>query len=77
MGVDVLASEVLVSTERGVGTVTLMVFALIAFPIALALLAWDYSRRRARRRPHRRSRLRPPEILPRRPRVVRRGGRRR
>jgi len=69
--------ELLVSTARSVGTMTLAVIALIALPIALALLAWDYYRRRAKRRPHRRSRPRPPEMLPRRPRVVRRGGRRR
>jgi hypothetical protein len=73
-----MGMELLVSTSaRGVGTVTLVVFALIAFPIALALLGWDYYRRQARRRPHRRPRARRPEILPRRPRVVRRGGRRR
>lgn len=73
MGVDLLVS----TSARGVGTATLVVFALIAFPIALVLLGWDYFRRHARRRPHRRPRLRPPEMLPRRPRVVRRGGRRR
>ena len=68
----------LVSTSaRGAGTAPLVVFALIALPIALGLLAWDYHRRQAKRRPHRRPRLRPPEMLPRRPRVVRRGGRRR
>jgi hypothetical protein len=67
----------LLSTARGVGTATFAVVALVALPIALALLGWDYYRRRARRRPHRRPRHRPPEMLPRRPRVVRRGGRRR
>jgi hypothetical protein len=65
------------TSARGVGTAPLVVFALIALPIALGLLAWDYYRRQARRRPHRRPRVRPPEMLPRRPRVVRRGGRRR
>jgi hypothetical protein len=70
--------ELLVSTPaRGAGIAPVVVFALIALPIALGLLVWDYYRRRARRRPHRRPRLRPPEMLPRRPRVVRRGGRRR
>lgn len=70
--------DLLVSTSaRGVGTATLVVFALVVLPIALALLGWDYYRRRARRRPHRRTRARPPEMLPRRPRVIRRGGRRR
>lgn len=69
--------ELLVATGRSAGTAPLVVFALIALPIAIALLGWDYYRRRARRRPHRRSRAKPPEMLPRRPRVVRRGGRRR
>jgi hypothetical protein len=73
MGVELLVS----TPARGAGIAPLVVIALIAFPIALALLMWDYYQRRARRRPHRRPRLRPPEILPRRPRVVRRGGRRR
>jgi hypothetical protein len=70
--------ELLVSTGRAVGTAPLVVFALVVLPIALGLLVWDYFQRRATRRPHRRRRLRPPEILSRRLRVVRRrGGRRR
>ena len=73
MGVELLVS----TSARGAGTVTLVVFALIALPIALALLGWDFYRRQARRRPHPRPRQRPPEMLPRRPRVVRRRGRRR
>lgn len=65
------------ASAGGTGTAPVVVLALVALPIALGLLVWDYYRRQAKRRPHRRPRVRPPEILPRRPRVVRRGGRRR
>jgi len=65
------------TSARGTGAVFLVVFILIVFPIAFGLLVLDYYQRRARHRPFRRPRPRPPEMLPRRPRVVRRGGRRR